>query len=336
MNTTTIYIIKRIAAYLLTLYVAVTFCFLLFRIVPGNPIGTSVQRMMRTYYWRAEQAKAVIDEYRKIFGLEKDLFTQYVNFLKELILHGNLGPSFIGFPKKVQELIMFRLPWTIGLLGITTVISWILGNLIGAFVGWRQGSKLDKTLSVLALGFSQVPFYITGVLMALIFGYFLAWLPARGAYSPDLTPGPTLEFITSVIKHAILPALSIMISSFFGWIISMRSLLVSILGEDYLIFAEAKGLKKNRIFFTYAMRNCMLPQVTGLAIQLGFIMSGAVLVETIFNYPGVGSLFQAAISNLDYNTTVGCLIITIFAVLTANLILDLLLPLLDPRIKYGG
>jgi peptide/nickel transport system permease protein len=275
----------------------------------------------------------MIDVYRTSFGLDKPLLEQYFNFLSEFFLHGNLGPSLISFPVKVQDLLWSRLPWSIGLLSISTVISWVIGIIIGSFAGWRQGKKIDKILSASAMIFSQIPFYIIAVLSALFLGYFLGWFPYRGAYSPDIKPGLSIEFLLSVIQYGTLPAFSIILTSVLSQILFQRALLITILGEDYLIFAESKGLTKRRMFFSYALRNSLLPQITNLGISLGFVMNGSYIVEYIFNYPGVGKLFADSILVQDYNTIMGCVIMSIFTTLTATLIIDILLPLIDPRLK---
>jgi peptide/nickel transport system permease protein len=335
MNPVIKYVIVRFTTYVITLAVAVTFVWWMFHLLPGDPLVLFFKSMVLKYGAQSQAYAHTINVYKEAFGLDKPLLEQYTIFLTEL-LKGNLGPSLIGFPTPVQELLRRRLPWTIGLLSISTLLAWIMGIILGALVGWKQGTKFDKIVSVLAMGMSQIPFYIFAVLGALFFGYFLNLFPTSGAYSLRVTPGFNLDFIISVIQHGTLPALSIVLTSMFGWVMSQRSLIISILGEDYLLFAEAKGLRKRRIFFTYTMRNTLLPQITALGIGLGFILSGSVIVENIFNYPGVGSLFSAAYFVLDYNSIMGFFILSIFAVLTANLIVDLLLPLIDPRIKVGG
>ncbi len=335
MNPVIKYVVVRFTTYIITLAIAVSFVWWMFHLLPGDPLVLFFKSITLKYGSASQAYRQAINVYREAFGLDKPLLEQYTNFLNEL-LKGNLGPSLIGFPTPVQELLRRRLPWTIGLLSISTLLAWIMGIILGAFVGWKQGTKFDKIVSVLAMGMSQIPFYIFAVLGALFLGYFLNLFPTSGAYSLRVTPGFNLDFIISVIQHGTLPALSIVLTSMFGWVISQRSLIISILGEDYLQFAEAKGLKRSRIFFTYTMRNSLLPQVTALGIGLGFIMSGSVIVENIFNYPGVGSLFSAAYFVLDYNSIMGFFILSIFTVLTANLVVDLLLPLIDPRIRVGG
>lgn len=330
------YLVKRFATYLITFYLAVTFAFLFMRLIPGNPIQSYVQALLaQGQYTLAEQAKQVVDAYLEMFGLKGDLLTQYLCFMRRLILHFDFGPSLIAFPRSAQELIMERLPWTLGLLGTSATISWLLGTALGALAGWRAGSKLDRALVALALAFSQIPFYVLAVFLVLLFGYMLGWLPTGGAYNPLLQPSLSLEFVASVIRHAILPSLSLVLSTAFSWLLSMRSLVITILGEDYITFAEAKGLRKTTIFYRYVVRNSLLPQLTNLGISLGFIVSGSVVVETIFRYPGVGMLFSTALTSLDYNLVMAFIVMSTFAVLTASFILDLIYPLVDPRVSYG-
>ncbi len=333
MNPITKYIIVRVSTYLFTIFLAITIVWWLFHLLPGDPISIFFGYMSTRYQAKSTEYYQMILTYRKAFGLDKPLWEQYISFLRELILNRNLGPSLISFPVKVQDILWSKLPWSIGLLSISTVIAWIIGIVIGSFAGWKQGKKFDKIISASAIVFSQIPFYITAVLSALFLGYFLGWFPTSGGYSINIRPLLSLEFLWSVIKHGTLPAFSIVLSSALSQVLLQRALLVTILGEDYLLFAEAKGLTKYRIFFSYALRNSLLPQVTSLGISLGFVMSGSIIVENIFKYPGIGRLFSEAISVQDYNTIMGCVIISIFTVLTASLITDLILPLLDPRLK---
>jgi peptide/nickel transport system permease protein len=284
----------------------------------------------------SEHFQAIVERYTKTFNLEGDLFTQYVSFLRELILHGNLGPSFLAFPTPAMDLILKRLPWTIGLLGLSALISWIIGLLLGALCSWKRARLVDRILTPIALCFSQVPSYIWAVTLLLTFVYMFKLLPAGGAYSPELEPSLSLDFVLSVIKHGILPAVSFSITSTFAWFLSTRYLVTSILAEDYLRFARAKGLSSSRIFKRYILRNILLPQVTGLGMSLGLILGGQIVIETIFFYPGIGYLFSSAIGALDYNVINGILIIIITVVLTINLIVDLISPILDPRVRYGG
>jgi len=254
--------------------------------------------------------------------------------MQKLILHGDLGPSLINYPTPAQTVILRSLPWTIGLLGISAVMAWILGVVIGAIAGWRRGKLGSAIATNLSIALSHVPYFFVALILVYVFAYSMGLLPARSAYDSNINPGISFAFIGSVLKYGLLPGLSIVIIGTFSWILSTRMLMVPVLGEDYLVYAEAKGLKGWRILTRYALRNCYLPQITAFGISLGFIFNGNVLVEQLFNYPGLGTTLVTAIQQLDFNTILGVTDIAIFSVLTAVLLLDLLLPLLDPRVKY--
>ncbi len=330
------YFLKRFATYLLTIFGSFTVAFVFFRMIPGNPIGALISSMKQQYSYTIPNADKMIAEYEKLLGLDGNLFQQYIRYISNVLLHFDFGPSLTAFPTHAQVLILQALPWTVGLLGLSIIISWVLGLVLGGIVGWQRNFPGSELITTIAIALSQIPQYFVALILIFLFAYTLLWFPARGAYPATETPGLSLSFILGVIRHAFLPSLSIVVVSVSGWLISTRSLLISILGEDYLLFAQAKGLKPGYIFTHYALRNALLPQLTGLAISLGFIMNGSFLVEYIFTYPGIGSLFVNAVGILDYNTVQGIVLISIVAVLTANLILDLLLPFVDPRIRMGG
>ncbi len=331
-----VYVAKRIALYIFTIWGAFTIAFIFFHSVPGDPIGAYVRSMEQRYGQKIQDSEQIIQEWRKSMGLDGPLSYQYVQYLKNVLLGFDLGPSFINFPTPARKYIFDALPWTVGLLGIATIISWVLGFAIGGILGWKRESPLASGLTDLALVFSQIqPFFMALALLTL-FAYTLGWSPRRGAFDPGITKAFNWQFIRSVIQHGTLPALSLVLVSAFGWMISTRAMVVSILGEDYLIYAKAKGLKAGDILRNYVLRNAMLPQVTGLAISLGFILNGAILVETVFQYPGMGYLLTNSISSLDYNTVQGIMLMSITLVMTATLILDLLMPLIDPRVARQG
>lgn len=330
------YLVRRLLTYLLTIFGSFTVAFIFFRMIPGNPLGALINSMRQQYSYTIPDADKMIEEYEKLLGINGSWFEQYIRYISNVFLRFDFGPSLTAFPTHAQVLILQALPWTIGLLGVSIIIAWILGVVLGGLVGWQRNFPGSQLITTLAIGFSQIPQYFVALLLIFLFAYTLLWLPARGAYPATETPNLSLRFILGLIRHGALPALSIVLVSISGWLISTRSLMISILGEDYLLFAQAKGLKPRYIFSRYALRNALLPQLTGLAISLGFIMNGSFLVEYIFTYPGIGTLFVNAIGILDYNTVQGIVLISIVAVLTANLILDLLLPLVDPRIRLGG
>ncbi|MGQ9631629.1 MAG: ABC transporter permease [bacterium] len=328
------YLWKRLIIYLITVFAAVTINFFIPRLIPGDPISTLLLRM-------SQQGQVIpggqelVEAFKKRFGLEGNWLIQYKSYILRL-LQGDLGPSIMSFPMTVQELIVKALPWTIGLLVVAVLISWIMGNLLGAFIGWRRESRADTVITSISLCLSQIPYYFLALILVFLLAYTIPLFPASGAFTTIGGRLKGLRFFVDIIYHAILPALSIVTVSVGGWIITMRSMVLTTLGEDYILLAEAKGLQRNVILVKYALRNALLPQVTGLGMALGFIMNGALLTETIFNYPGLGSLLLAAIGNVDYNLMQGILLMTIVSVLTANLILELVYPLVDPRIGHGG
>jgi peptide/nickel transport system permease protein len=275
-----------------------------------------------------------VDHYRKLFGLEGNLFQQYLHYLYRVFVSHDLGPALINFPTPVTVIVLRALPWTIGLLGLSATFAWVAGLALGTLVGWRRQPLTSHLLTNVAIAFSHVPFYFVALMLLFIFAYRLALFPSSAAYQASISPGPTLPFVLSVVRHGTLPALSIVIIGVCNWMISTRMLIVTTLGEDYLTFADAKGLRPRHILAHYALRNCYLPLVTAFGINLGFIINGNVLLERVFNYPGVGNLLVQAIGILDFNTIQGIVALLIFATLTANLIIDLLLPVLDPRVKY--
>jgi peptide/nickel transport system permease protein len=278
----------------------------------------------------------VIANYMKKLGLDKDIFTQYINYITNVIFHFDLGPSMLAYPRPAQDLIADRIVWSVGLLSISIIISWIIGVVTGTLVGWKRGTKLDSVIFTTSLVMSQIPNYLVGIFLVLFIGYGLRLLPTQGAYDAGLVKGLNMPFILSLLSHAFLPAMSFILISTFGRILLARSVTVSILGEDYLLLAQAKGLKKIRILNRYVLRNSLLPNVTSLAMSLGFAVNGFYLIEWIYRYPGIGSLLQLAIAQLDFNVIQGIILVSITTVLTANLIMDILYPFIDPRIKIGN
>ena len=309
------YLLGRAATYLLTFLLALTVNFAVPRLIPGFAPSPLIA---------ARKAE---------FGLEGDWRAQYLTYLMRMLLW-DFGPSMGAYPLSVRELIDRALPWSIGLLGTSLLVSWALGNVLGAFAGWLRGGKVEKVLIPSCLLFSQVPYYFMAIGLLYLLAYVVPLFPASGVYSVGVKPGLNLEFIVDVIYRSILPAASIVTVSVATWMIAMRSIVVHLLREDYMKLAEAKGLKRNVIVMRYAFRNALLPQTTSLAMSLGSVVSGSMLTELVFSYPGIGMLFLDAVRSLDYTLIQGILFIITFTVLTGNLIIDLLYPLLDPRISY--
>ncbi len=328
------YIARRLIAYLLTVMIAITANFFIPRLIPGDPISALIDQMAQHGEVVSGGAE-IVAAYKEQFGLNGTWMEQYFRYLWSL-LRGDLGPSIMAFPTTVQELLVTALPWTMGLLLVATVISWVLGNLLGAMVGWRRDSKVNSALVVVSLSLNQIPYYFVALLLVFFFSYNLSIFPSSGGFSLIGGRPEGMRMVWDILYHATLPALSIVIASVGFWVITMRSMILSTLGEDYILLAEAKGLKRQVILNKYALRNALLPQVAAFGIALGFVMNGSILTETIFNYPGLGALLLSAIGNLDYNLLQGILLLTILSVLTANLILEILYPFIDPRISHGG
>lgn len=328
------YLVRRFAVFLLVVWVAATLNFLIPRFAPGDPIGAILTRMAQQGASVAGSAE-IIARYRAEFGLDEPLVVQYLKYLWALA-RLDLGISLANFPASVGEVIARALPWTIGLLATATVLSFLIGNLLGAIMSWPGAPRWTRLVAGPMLLFAAVPYYLLAILLLFVFAFSLRWFPVGGVStigtSVSLDPAGLLD----IAYHSVLPAASIVLAALGGWMLGMRAMMVGVLGSDYLTLAEAKGLSPRRIFLWYAMRNAILPQITGLALYLGTAVSGAVLVEVIFSYPGVGLLLFQAIQNADYTLIQGITFILVLSVSTGILILDLLYPFVDPRITYTG
>jgi peptide/nickel transport system permease protein len=276
----------------------------------------------------------LIAEYDSRFGLDKLLIEQYLTYLGDTLrLEFNFSMS--SYPTKVIDIIWRSLPWTIVLLTVTTVMAWTMGTLLGALLTQPNAPRILRFILPPILTLSAIPFFLLGLLLIYVLGFQLKWFPLAGGYDQGLLPGLDPKIILNMAYHSILPALSIILASIGFWTLGMRGVMISTQGEDYLLFAEAKGLRGRTIFLRYAIRNALLPQLTALALALGNIVSGAVLVEVVFQYPGVGSLLYQSIRASDFYMIQGVVFMIIVAIGLATLILDLIYPLLDPRISYA-
>lgn len=331
-----LYLLKRVLLYILIFLISVTVFFFAVMLAPGDPITRYIQEMSGRYGMVIESTNQMIEEFKAAFGLDLPLGPRYLAYMKQLFLEFNFGPSLVAFPQPAQELIWEALPWSVGLLGISVVVAWVIGLAIGTVVGWKRGTAVDSTMTPIGLVASQIPPYLLALVLALVLVYAAGIFPSGGAYSAAVPRGFNLRFISSVIYYAMLPSLSLVLVYTFTWMLSQRALVINLLGEDYMRFAEAKGLRKRRLINRYILRNTLLPQATGLALSLGFVVNGFYLIEWIYRYPGVGRLFVSAIRERDYNVMLGVTIITMALVLIANLIIELLYPLIDPRIRRGG
>jgi peptide/nickel transport system permease protein len=327
------YVLRRMGMWLLTIWLGATIIFIIPRLAPGDPVAAMVSRMMAQSGY-VENSAAIIESWRARFGLDGPLWVQYLSYMKNMLTF-DLGYSLASFPSRVDDMVVQALPWTIGLLTIATIISFVLGNLIGAMMAWRRVPNWFRSLLPITLTFTSIPFFMFGILLIYVFAFGLRWFPPSGAYASGVAQGWNWEFIISLIRHGTLPAMAIVVTSMGFWALGMRGMMITNDGEDYMILAEAKGLQPGRVFWFYGMRNSILPQVTALALSLGSIAGGATLVEYIFAYPGVGYLLYLGIVNTDYTLIQGIVFIIIVGTATAVFILDLLYPLIDPRITYG-
>jgi len=326
------YLSERFVIFVATIFISITTVFFVPRLTPGNPLSAVFSNLAGV--GGSLNAPQLIEEYNRLFGLDRSLWEQYVSFLRELV-RGNLGYSIGSFPSHVSDMLRSAIPWTIGLLTVTTLISWVLGSLIGAVVGWRGGkSRFVQALVSVALVLYTIPYYILAIILVFLFAFYWRIFPLSGAYSVGLRPGLSLDFALDVLRHAALPALSMIVVSLGWWFLSMRSLITSLKGEDYILQAEAKGLSERRILWGYAFRNALLPQATGLAISLGHIVGGALITEVIFAYPGLGWLIYNSIKGLDFPVIQGGVLLIVFSVALANFAIDMVYPLIDPRIRY--
>jgi peptide/nickel transport system permease protein len=326
------FIANRFLILVITVFLSITVVFIVPRLVPGNPLGAVFLNMAQA--GGNVGASELVAEYERMFGLDQSLWTQYVRFLRELA-RGNLGYSISSFPSEVSFMLRRALPWTIGLLTVTTLLSWALGSILGAVAGWRgRRSALTRVMVPAALILYTTPYYILAIILVFLLAFQWPIFPLSGAYSRGLQPGWNVPFLLDMGRHAMLPALSIILVSLGWWFLSMRSLITGLKGEDYILNAEAMGLKEQRIMWGYAFRNALLPQATGLAIAFGHVVGGALITEVIFAYPGIGWLIFNSIKGLDYPVIQGGVLLIIISVAVANFAIDCLYPLIDPRIRY--
>jgi peptide/nickel transport system permease protein len=321
------FLLQRLAFYLFTAWAAVTINFFLPRLIPGDPVQSLINR------YQGQLSTQAMESLYVLFGLNRDasMLQEYTDYIGQLF-RGDLGLSFTFFPTPVSEVISQSLPWTIGLVGITTLLSFMIGTGLGVLAGWRRGSWVDGLLPVTTF-LSSVPYFWLGLIAITLLAGPGSLFPSSGGYQPGLVPHFDIWFIGSAVQHSLLPALTILISSVSGWILGMRNMMVTVASEDYITVAHAKGLPERRVMWSYAARNALLPNVSGFALSLGFIVGGTLLVEIVFSYPGLGfNLFQA-VGSKDYPLMQGIFLIITLSVLLANLLADVAYMMLDPRTR---
>jgi peptide/nickel transport system permease protein len=321
------FLFRRLGFYLLAAWASLTLNFLIPRLAPGDPATTMFAR------FEGKMSPEALDALRVAFGFTNaPLPVQYLTYLKHL-LQGDLGLSYAYYPSPVSEVIGTGLVWTMGLAGCAVIISFALGSLLGVLAAWNRGGWLDSVVAPALAFLGAFPYFWLSMLALYLFGFGLGWFPLRHAYSHDLEPALSFTFAADVARHAVLPAASIVVATLGGWMLGMRNTMVATLGTDSIRLAHARGLPPRQVMLRYAARNALLPNVTGFGMAVGFVLSGSLLTEIVFSYPGTGFLLILAVRNQDYPLMQGLFLVITLAVLAANFAVDLLCLWLDPRTR---
>jgi peptide/nickel transport system permease protein len=327
------YVARRIGVFFLVVIVAASINFFIPRLRSTNPIEARMNEFAAQGGGNAAASmKVLIAIYNEKFGLDKPLWEQYLNYWRDLSRF-ELGTSIAFFPGSVRDEILRAAPWTIGLLAVSTVLAFAVGSVLGALLAWPNTGRLFSLFVPVLMTLSAIPYYLLGLVLVYLFALLWPVLPTAGAYTSGARLVLSPAMVGDIVRHAILPASSIILAGIGFWGLGMRAMMVTIMGEDYMTMAHAKGLRPRTIFWRYSLRNALLPQITGLALSLASIMSGAILVEIVFAYPGIGFLLFRAISGNDYFVIQGVTLFIIISVALALLLLDFIYPLLDPRIQ---
>jgi peptide/nickel transport system permease protein len=328
------YLLPRLVQYVTVLFIGITMVFVIPRLLPSDPVKTQLARMTaQGQYLDPAAVEDLRETLQELYGLKGGTLQQYITYWKRLFT-GDLGPSFAQFPTPVIQLIKVSLPWTLGLLLASLLLSWLIGTVLGAVAVSYPNSVITKFAEVFAMGSRPIPYYIMALVLLILFSFVFPIFPMAGGYSMGIRMGFNTRFILDLLKHAFLPVTSMVVLEIGGWFLQMRNVASNVVEEDYVAYADALGLPKRKIMFRYIARNAIVPQITGLALNLGFIFGGALITEIAFSYPGMGTLLYSAIMAGDYNLIMGINIFSIVGVSTAMLVIDLIYPLLDPRVRY--
>jgi peptide/nickel transport system permease protein len=322
-----IFILRRLVFYVVAAWVALTLNFFIPRAMPGNAVEAVMAKfpgVLQPAAYRAIEALLGV-------GHAGSLLHQYWAYLVD-VAHFNLGTSSSQYPAQVSTLLGETIPWTLTLVGTATVIAFVIGTALGILAGWRYGGALDRVLPGLMF-LQAIPYFFFALILLEVFALKFHVFPVGQGYAGGLLPGWHWDFIGSAIYHSLLPALTIVLTSIAGWMLQMRNVMITTLGEDYVVAAQAKGLPSRRVIFTYAARNAILPQLQGFGLALGFVVSGALIMEIVFSYPGIGLQLLSAVSNDDFPLMQAIFLVITFTVLLANLIIDVVIVLADPRAR---
>src|SRR6266567_4092161 len=324
------YVLRKVVLFIITLWAALTLNFILPRLMPGSPVDAALGKL-------ASAGVPITNAERKAIEIQlgvphASMPAQYGDYLRNIVAL-RFGTSY-SFPSEtVAQTIGQALPWTLVLVGATTIFAFIVGTLLGVYAGWRRGRMSDSTVTIGATFFGAFPPFWLGLLLLYLFAFRLGWFPIKGGYSPGTSPSLSLPFLSDALRYSVLPAVTLAITTLSGWVFGMRNNMINTLGEDFITFAEANGLRSRTVALLYAARNALLPNVTAFGLSLGAVVGGAVLVEGVFSYPGVGGLLFTAVINHDFPLMQALFLVITVSMLVAIFIVDLLYVRLDPRVR---
>ncbi|HZQ00757.1 MAG TPA: ABC transporter permease [Reyranella sp.] len=327
-----VYLLTRLAQFALVVFIGINIAFIVTHATPIDPVEQSIAAATQFGATSPEAIDMMRRSLRELYGLQGGWLEQYVAFWRR-VAAADFGPSLSAFPTPVSVLIGRALPWTAALLAISTLLTWVLGNLLGGLAGYYRRNRALRLAGLVAMAFHPIPYYIVAFVLLIVFGYLWPVLPISGGYTMNMARGWSWAFVGSLVSHAVLPVLSLALVGLGGWFMGMRSLVSNVVTEDYVTYAELGGVERRKILAGYVMRNALVPQVTGLAMSLGGIFTGAIITEQVFGYPGVGTLLISAVHAGDYSLVLGITTVSILAVSVAVLLIDLCYPLLDPRVR---
>jgi peptide/nickel transport system permease protein len=327
-----LFALRRLAQLIAVIVAGCSIAFLIAHLSPISPVDQIIMQVTGRSAASPEAIELLRSTLTELFGLNVPLWQQYLNFLSRLAVL-DFGPALIAFPTPAMDLVRLALPWTVGLLTVAVTITWILGNVVGAFAGYFQNSRVLKAFGIVAIGIQPIPYYIVAFLLVIIFGFLWPVLPISGGFAMNVRQAWTWQFVLSVLHYAILPASALVLVGIGTWFLGMRALVSNVITEDYVTYAELAGVRQGRIVGSYVIRNALVPQLTALAMALGGIFSGTVITEQVFTYPGLGTLLIRAVNGGDTGVVLAISCISIISVAGAIFIIDLLHPLIDPRVR---
>jgi peptide/nickel transport system permease protein len=326
------YVGRKVALFVITLWGAITLNFLLPRLMPGSPVDAALGKLASSGVPITNAVRHAVEI--QLGAPHGSLLSQYGDYLNSIV-HFNFGSSYSFPSESVAQTIGKAAPWTLALIGVTTIVAFIIGTLLGVYAGWRRGKTADTTVTLGATFFAAFPPFWLGLLLLFVFAFKYTLFPIKGGYSPGATPSLSPSFLADAVYHSIIPAVTLAVTTLSGWVFGMRNNMINTLGEDYVTFAEANGLRTRTVALLYAARNALLPNVTAFGLSLGAVVGGSVLVEGVFSYPGLGNLLYIAVSNHDFPLMQALFLVITVSMLVAIFIVDLIYVRLDPRVRQA-